>query len=142
MPNRGNETPFEREEREGREENWREYWERRDRHLPVILDSDDPDNVPWKPKEDLTMNDDLQTYARDTIKAGLARCTEKQQVMFKLMYSEPGEPRLRTPEVVAQIKAAGIEDVVDGMPEERLSLAMEQVEATHKLNQPKEEPRE
>ena len=50
MMNRGNETPFEREERELREENWREYWERRERHLPVILDSDDPDNVPWEPK--------------------------------------------------------------------------------------------
>ncbi len=88
------------------------------------------------------MNDDLQAYARDKIKAGLARCTERQQVMFKLMYSEPGEPRLRTPEVVAKMKAADIEDVVDGMPEERLSLAMEQVEATHKLNQPKQEPQE
>ena len=48
--NRGNEIPFEYEERELREENWREYWERRDRHLPFILDSDNPEDVPWEPQ--------------------------------------------------------------------------------------------
>ena len=76
------------------------------------------------------MNNTLKTFARQTLKAGLARCTKEQQVVFKLGYSEPIDPRYRTPEVVAQIKAADIEDVVDGIPDEKLGWAMEQVEAT------------
>ena len=61
MMNRGNETPFEREEREGREADEEAYWERRDRHLPVILDSDDPDDVPWEPKP--VVNPEIRTNA-------------------------------------------------------------------------------
>lgn len=76
------------------------------------------------------MNDALEAFARQTLKDGLARCTEGQQAVFKLMYSEPTDPRHRTPEVVARIKAADIEDVVDGMFDEKLDWAMEQVEAT------------
>ncbi len=74
------------------------------------------------------MNDQLQDFAKQTLKDGLAQCTERQQVVFKLMYSEPGEPRDRTPEVIAQIKAANIEDVVDGMPAEKQDWAMQQVQ--------------
>ncbi len=51
-------------------------------------------------------------------------------MVFRLMYSEPTDPSQRTSEVVAQIKAADIEDVVDGMPDEKLDWAMTQVEAT------------
>ncbi len=76
------------------------------------------------------MNDALKAFARQTLKDGLARCTGGQQVVFKLMYSEPTDPRHRTSEVVARIKAADIEDVVDGIPDEKLDWAMEQVEAT------------
>jgi hypothetical protein len=80
------------------------------------------------------MNDVLKEFAKRTIKNGLARCTERQREIFKLGYSEPGEPRDRTPEVIAKIKAADIEDVVDGMPDEKLSWAMEQVKTTLERN--------
>ncbi len=76
------------------------------------------------------MNDALNAFARQTLKDGLARCTEAQQAVFRLMYSEPTEPGQRTPEVVARIKAADIEDVVDGIPDEKLDWAMTQVETT------------
>jgi len=46
------------------------------------------------------------------------------------MYSEPIEPRHRTPDVIARIKAADVGDVVDGMPDEKLDWAMQQVQAT------------
>lgn len=76
------------------------------------------------------MNDTLAAFARKSLKDGLARCTERQQAMFKLMYSHPGCLQPRTPAVTADIKAANIEDVVDGMPDDELDRAMEQVEAT------------
>ena len=73
------------------------------------------------------MNDAL---ARQTLKDGLPRCTEEQQEIFKLMYAGPTEPRHRTPEVVAQMKAADIDDVVDAMPDDELGWAVQQVERT------------
>ena len=76
------------------------------------------------------MNDQIQQFARQTLKDGLAQCTEGQQVMFKLMYSEPTDPRHRTPEAVARIKAADVEGVVDDMPPEKLDWAMQQVQGT------------
>lgn len=54
------------------------------------------------------MNDALTAFAKQSLKDGLAR----------------------SPEVVARIKAANIEDVVDDMPDEKLDWAMKQVEAT------------
>lgn len=76
------------------------------------------------------MNDQLKQFARQTLKDGLAQCTEKQQAVFRLMYSEPTDPRDRNPEVVARIKAADIEDVVDNMPAEKLDWAMDQMQTT------------
>lgn len=69
------------------------------------------------------MNDQLREFARQTLKNGLARCTEEQQVIFKLMY-------YRTPDVIARIKAADVGDVVDGIPDEKLDWAMQQVQVT------------
>jgi hypothetical protein len=63
------------------------------------------------------MNDELQAYARETLKKWLAQCTEAQQMLFKRMYAHG---KLDLP----------IDKVVELMPEERLSRAMEQVEAT------------
>lgn len=76
------------------------------------------------------MNKQLREFARSELKTGLAKCTEKQVRMFKLMYSEPTDPRKRTPEVVDRIKASDVEQVVDDMPDEMLDRAMEQVNAT------------
>lgn len=78
------------------------------------------------------MNDALKAFAKQTLKDGLARCTEEQQMVFKLMYAEPTDSWKRTPEATARIKAADVEDVVDRMPDEKLDWAMEQVAATPK----------
>jgi len=61
------------------------------------------------------MNAQLQAYARQTIKDGLAKLPEGHQLLFKRMYS-PG--KLDLP----------IDEVVDNMPEDRLDWAMQQVE--------------
>jgi len=63
------------------------------------------------------MNESLQQYARETIKTGLAKCTEAEQMLFKRMYSHKN---LELP----------IDQVVDTMPAERLDIAMQQVENT------------
>lgn len=76
------------------------------------------------------MNDTLAAFARQQLKDGLARCTGRQQATFKLMYAKPTDPFDRTPEIVGLIKKAKIDDVVDGMDEEKLSWAMDQVTAT------------
>ena len=81
-------------------------------------------------RKDETMNNTLKAFAQRTLKDGLARCTEEQRVVFKLMYSEPTDPRHRTPNVVARIKAADIEHVVDSISDEKVDWAMAQVEAT------------
>lgn len=74
------------------------------------------------------MNDELKAHARLKLKEGLAQCNEGQQGLFKRMYSGPH--RRRTPEDLATIAASSIDDVVDGMDDDNLSRAMEQVEAT------------
>jgi len=63
------------------------------------------------------MNKQLEAYARKTLKEDLAKCTEDQQIIFKRLYFPEN---LKTP----------INDVVDRMPIDRLSWAMEQVERT------------
>ena len=55
LDSRGNETQEQYDERNNRNREDCEpmgFWESRKRHLPVILDSDDPDDVPWEPKEE------------------------------------------------------------------------------------------
>ncbi len=61
------------------------------------------------------MNDKLQQFARNELKTGLAMLPENQQFFFKRMYSHKN-------------LAADINDVVDSMPEEKLDLAMQQVQ--------------
>ncbi len=63
------------------------------------------------------MNEALQNFARTRLKEGLAQCTEKQQHVFRRMYSPNDLER-------------SMEDVVDRMPEDRLDWAMQQVEHT------------
>jgi hypothetical protein len=67
------------------------------------------------------MNQQLQTFARETLKKGLAQCSDAQQLIFKRMYSHKN---LEKP----------ISEVVDAMPAERLDWAMQQVESTIKKN--------
>ena len=61
------------------------------------------------------MNSKLQEYARRDIKNGLEKLPEKWQKMFKRLYSH-GD--LDKP----------INDVVDGIPEEKLDTALYQVQ--------------
>ena len=63
------------------------------------------------------MNEDLQEFARDQLKEGLAQCTEDQQLLFKRMYSHKN-------------LEASIDEAVDNMPDEKLDRAMGQLKAT------------
>lgn len=63
------------------------------------------------------MNTELQTYARKTLKEGLALCTEAQQHFFKRMYAH-GDLELP------------INDVVDNLEVDKLDWAMQQVQET------------
>ena len=63
------------------------------------------------------MNDQLQAFARQTLKEGLAKCTEGQQNMFKRMYSHDN-------------KDLDIDAVVNKVPIDRLDWAMQQVQTT------------
>ncbi len=68
------------------------------------------------------MNKQLQEFARENLKRGLAQCTEGQQLIFKKMYSFKDLEK-------------DINDVVDNMPEEKLDWAMQQVDSTLIKNQ-------
>ena len=61
------------------------------------------------------MNNQMQEFARSTIKEGLAQLPENMQLVFKRMYS-PGNLEV------------DIKDVVDKIPKDRLDWAMQQVE--------------
>lgn len=63
------------------------------------------------------MNDQLQEYAKDALKKGLALCSEGQQMLFKRMYSHKN-------------LSAEINDVVDSIEAEKLDWAMQQVQRT------------
>jgi len=58
------------------------------------------------------MNKQLEAYAREQLKIGLAKCTEGQQLIFKRMYFPEN---LKMP----------INNVIDRMPVDRLSWATE-----------------
>ncbi len=63
------------------------------------------------------MNEQIESFARDTLKQGLAQCTEGQQLLFKRMYAKGNLEML-------------IDDVVDNMESEKLDWAMQQVQRT------------
>jgi len=63
------------------------------------------------------MNSQIESYARQTLKDGLSKCTEDQQFLFKRMYSH-GDLEL------------SINDVVDLIETEKLDWSMQQVERT------------
>lgn len=59
----------------------------------------------------------MENYARTELKAQLASCDEKQQLLFKRMYSHADLTK-------------SIDEVVDSMPVEKLDWALSQVERT------------
>lgn len=63
------------------------------------------------------MNDQMQQFARQTLKNNLARCTEGQQGRFKQMYG-------------FKIRNLPVDVIVDRMPADKLDRAMEQVQRT------------
>jgi len=65
------------------------------------------------------MNDQLQNFARISLKVGLSKLPETWQYKFKQMYSHGNLD-------------ANINDVVDNMPEEKLDWAMQQVNTSIK----------
>ena len=65
------------------------------------------------------MNNQMQEFARSTLKDGLAQCTENQQFLFKRMYAHG---KVEIP----------INAVIDQMPDDKLDWAMQQVEGTLK----------
>jgi len=61
------------------------------------------------------MNKQLQRYARMTLKVGLSKLPEENNLIFKRMYSHKNLD-------------AKINDVIDALPEDKLDWAMEQVQ--------------
>lgn len=69
------------------------------------------------------MNNQLQQYARNTIKNGLAKLPPENHRVFKLMYARDKGRRS-----VEDALAMDINMVVDQMPDDRLYWAMQQVQ--------------
>lgn len=71
------------------------------------------------------MNEQLQRFARATLKDGLAKLPESNQRLFKLMYGRANGRRS-----VEDAEAMDIGAVVDEIPSDRLDWAMQQVDRT------------
>lgn len=68
------------------------------------------------------MNNEIQEFARNSLKEGLSLCTDAQVHLFKRMYSHNNLD-------------LDIDEVVDNMPEGKIDNAMLQVQRTlDKLN--------
>lgn len=63
------------------------------------------------------MNSQLSGFARQTLKEGLKKCTQEQQLFFKRMYSHKDLDK-------------DISEVVDQIPDEKLDWAMQQIQRT------------
>ncbi len=68
------------------------------------------------------MNEILQACARKEIKIGWSQCTPKQQDFFKRIFDHCK-------------LTANIDELVDGMPEEKLDSAMGIIERTLRSNE-------
>jgi len=78
------------------------------------------------------MNEALQKFAREQLKAGLERLPDGHQRLFKLMYGRGNHenltsqiPNMRSVEEAEKMSSSA---VVDEMPAEKLDWAMQQVE--------------
>lgn len=65
------------------------------------------------------MNEQLEAFARKSLKEGLAKCTDMEVLLFQAMYSHRDRDK-------------PIDQVVDDMPTDKLDWAMQQVENTLK----------
>ncbi len=63
------------------------------------------------------MNNEIQQFARNSLKRKLGLCTEAEQLFFKRLYS-------------FEDLSLSMGEVVDNMPSENLDWAMEQVQRT------------
>ena len=82
------------------------------------------------------MNSQLQEFARQTLKDGLAQCSEGQQKLFKRMYSYDWTKPSPFKDKADLLK--DINEVVDNLPAEKLDWAMQQVSATIEKNSKKD----
>lgn len=71
------------------------------------------------------MNQQLQDFARQFLKDGLAKLNGRPNELFKLMYARDNGKRS-----VADALAMDINEVVDSMPTDTLDHAMDQVNRT------------
>lgn len=71
------------------------------------------------------MNQQLQDFARNYLKDGLAKLHGRPHEIFKLMYARDNGKRS-----VEDALAMPINDVVDAMPQDTLDHAMKQVQRT------------
>lgn len=77
------------------------------------------------------MNPQLQQFARDALKKGLAECSPEQQDLFRRMYA----PWAMKGNFTEANRFMPINEVVDEMPEDRLDWAMQQVQNTIAKNE-------
>lgn len=73
------------------------------------------------------MNEQLQNFAREKLREGLAQCTDAQLIIFKRMYSPKN-------------MNADISEVVANMSDDKLDWAMQQVDRTVRKNLSSKEP--
>lgn len=73
------------------------------------------------------MNQQLQQFARQTLKENLEKLPVEWQQTFKLMYGRGGFTANTTTRTVTEAAALPIDQVVDDMPAEKLDWAMQQV---------------
>jgi hypothetical protein len=71
------------------------------------------------------MNDQLQQFARQSLKDGLAQLPAESHRFFRLMYARDDGRRS-----VKDAEAMPINDVVDAMPADKLDWAMQQVQSS------------
>jgi hypothetical protein len=79
------------------------------------------------------MNRTLEQFAREEILNGLSECTEAEQLMFRRMYSPP----VRGCDGQFDYYNKTIEEIVSGLPAEKLDWALTQVENTLEKRQRK-----
>ena len=77
------------------------------------------------------MNQQLQEFARTTLKQGLSKLGAEQHRIFKLMYAFRDHENQRFwRKAVSPDMTMTIDEVVDNLPEDKLDWAMTQVKTT------------
>lgn len=71
------------------------------------------------------MNEQLQAFARETLKTGLAQLSPENHRVFALMYGRKGGKR-----TVEDAVAIPFSDIVDEIEPQKLDWAMQQVQRT------------